>query len=289
VYHAPNYLVPILAFPEKKPHRTRCVVTIHDVIPLLFPDAAPRSRKSRLFPLYRRLMLDIAARADAIVADSHASRADVIRELAIPPAGSGKVRAIHCGVGDRFLAAPSLPRNPVASPNLLYVGRSDPYKNLVGLIEAFAAARRQAPSLRLSIVGPRDPRYPEPARRAAELGVADAVVWRGYLTDEDLVHAYRQASALVLPSRYEGFGLPVVEAMACGTPVLCSDIPVLREIAGEAALFTNPDDTAALAAALVRIVTDAPLRAQLIARGLAQARQFTWVETARQTLALYRK
>jgi alpha-1,3-rhamnosyl/mannosyltransferase len=274
VYHSPNYLIPLLAFPRKRAHKTRCLVTIHDVIPLLFPDAAPRSRKSRLFPVYRRLMLDIAARADAIVADSEASRTDVVRELRIPPDRTGKARAIYCGVGERFFNAAETPRDASAPPTLLYVGRSDPYKNLAGLIEAFALAH---------------PRYPQPARGRAALGVPDAVTWQGYLTDAALVQTYRQATALVLPSRYEGFGLPVVEAMACGTPVLCNDIPVLREIANEAALFVNADDVPSFGEAIVRMVTDAPLRARLTAQGLARARQFTWEETARRTIALYRE
>jgi glycosyltransferase involved in cell wall biosynthesis len=288
VFHSTNYMIPLAAFPRRKPGRIGCVVTVHDVIPLLFPEAAPRSRKSRVFALYRRLMIEIGRRADRIVTVSETSRGDVIRQLRIPADRAAAVQAIHSGIGDMFRPAP--PTSPGPGRTILYVGRSDPYKNLFGLVEAFAAARaRCREPLRLVIVGPRDPRYPEPAQRALTLGVGAAVTWAGYLHDDALVAAYQQADVLAMPSRYEGFGFPVLEAMACGTPVVCSDIPTHREIAGDAAMFANPESTPELADALVRVLTDAALRRALAAQGLARAARFTWAATAARTLAVYRE
>jgi alpha-1,3-rhamnosyl/mannosyltransferase len=296
VFHSPNYMIPLCAFRRRPKRNVACVVTIHDVIPLIFSRHAPRSRKSRLYPLYRWLMLEIAARADGIISDSESSRADVIRHLRIPPPSESKVCAVPCGVAPHFRAGPESDDSPAASPDdtqaatVLYVGRSDPYKNLPLLVQAFATARKTSGlPLRLVIAGPRDFRYPDAENRARDLGVAHAVHWAGCLTDEALARTYRQAQMLVLFSRCEGFGLPVLEAMACGTPVICSDIPALRELAAGVALYVAPDDVAGLAKAMTRLATDAPLRRELSHNGAARAAMFTWTRTAERTLAVYRR
>jgi glycosyltransferase involved in cell wall biosynthesis len=115
------------------------------------------------------------------------------------------------------------------------------------------------------------------------------VSWSGYQTDADLVRSYQEAGVLVLPSRYEGFGLPALEAMACGTPVVCGDIPALREIAGDAALFVAPDDASEMAREIRRVLTDDALAADLSRRGIANARKYSWEQTARRTLDAYRR
>ena len=172
---------------------------------------------------------------------------------------------------------------------LLYVGRSDPYKNVTGLIRIFKAARERAPMpLRLCIAGSPDPRYPEAVRLAAELGLSDAVTWTGYLSDEALTALYRRADVLVHPSRYEGFGLQVAEAMASGTPVVCSRAGSLPEVAGDAALMFDPDDIDGFADAVVRVIVDERLSAALRAKGRVRAAGFTWARAARETLAVYR-
>ena len=293
VFHSTNYMIPLASFPRERMGSVRCVVTIHDLIPMLFPSATPRAIKSRFAPIYRRLMLEIGKRADRIVAVSEASRSDILQHLEIPPARHGDVRVIYNGVAETLQLPALARRRDPADPRprvILYVGRSDPYKNLVGLVEAFALARQQSPvPLALHIIGPPDPRYPEAARRVSELHQDGHVAWVGYKSNDELLRAYQEADVVALPSRYEGFGFPVVEAMACGTPVVCSDIPVLHEVAGDAALFVNPDDGQALASNLVRAVTDEALRTELIARGQDQARKFTWTDTARRTVALYKE
>lgn len=296
VFHSPNYMIPLAAFPRSRPGRTRAVVTIHDVIPLLFPDHAPRSRKSRFFFLYKWLMAEVARRADAIITVSETSRRDCLELLRVEPGRAGRVAAIPNGVSPRFRPAGGTPaprKDPAdtATPRTcLYVGRADPYKNLNALVRAFSLARSRLPfPLRLVIAGPLDERYPEAPALARDLGVAEHVAWTGYLSDADLVRHYQEADLLALPSRYEGFGLPVVEAMACGTPVLISNAGALREVAGDAALTADPDDIGAMAARLQDILMQPALADKMIAAGLARAAAFTWSRTAAETLALYRK
>jgi glycosyltransferase involved in cell wall biosynthesis len=289
IYHSPNYMIPLLAFPRHRGRRMKCVVTIHDVIPLIFPDHAPRSRKARVFPLYRRLMTEIGARADAIITDSRASRADAIEHLRIPPERAGIVKAVYCGVSGRFRRSePRAVRSPGAPRSVLYVGRSDPYKNLTTLVRAFAEARQICPfPVTLTLAGAPDPRYPEARELAERLGIRDAVRWTGYVSDDDLVALYREADVLAHPSRYEGFGLQVAEAMACGVPVVCSNAGSLPEVAGDAAILLPPDDAHGFAREIARVLTDPALAADLARRGRLRAGDFTWTQTAERTLAIY--
>lgn len=288
LYHSTNYMIPLPGF-SASAGRPRALATIHDVIPLLFPDHAPESRKARLFPLYRHLMRQIGRRTAAILTDSDASARDIIAQLDIPPGQRGKVHAIPCGVSERFRPpAARRPRAAGESRRILYVGRADPYKNLTTLVAAFAQVRPRLPfPARLILAGSPDPRYPDAERAAQDLGVRDHVEWTGYLADDALVRLYQDADVLAHPSRYEGFGLQVAEAMACGLPVVCSNAGSLPEVAGDAAVLLAPDDTAGFAAALGRVLTDSAFAQDLAARGLRRAPQFTWRRTAEATLAVY--
>lgn len=287
LYHAPNYLFPVLAFPPNRTGPTACVVTVHDVIPLAFPDHAPRARKRRLFPIYKRLMREVGRRADQLLTVSEASRNDVLHHLHIPAHRAGRVQTIYNGVAPRY-RPPSSPSSP-HPPTLLFVGRMDPYKNLPAVIEALARLRAgPVPEARLRVIGPPDDRYPEAPQRARALGLDSAIDWIGYASDQDLLTAYQQADVFVLPSRYEGFGLPVIEAMACGTPVICGNGGSLPEVAGAAAIQVHPDDIHGLTDALTRVLTDPSLAAHMHTQGLDQARRFSWETTARQTLQAYR-
>jgi len=291
VFHATNYMIPFLAFPRRRTGAVRCVTTIHDVIPLLFPDHGPRSRKTRLFALYRRVMIEAGARSDFILTDSRAAREDLLGPLRIPPAEADKVRAIYCGVAERFRSAAPPAARPAAGGDaavLLYVGRCDPYKNLPLAVRALAAARQACPGpVRLAVAGAPDPRYPEAIRLADRLGLRDAVHWLGYLPDEELVRAYQRADLLVHPSRYEGFGLQVAEALAAGLPVVCTNAGALPEVAGDAALLTDPGDEDGFVRNVVRVLREPELARDLSARGRRQAARFTWRRTAEQTLAVY--
>lgn len=285
VFHSPNYMIPLPAFPRRRRGRTRCVVTIHDLIPLIFPQFTPRALKTRLFPIYRRLMTEVGARADTILTVSESSRRDVIEHLGISTERHGDVIAVPNGVAPEYLPAE---KKHGAEKLVLYVGRFDPYKNVPALIDAFAKVRERCKEpVRLRIVGPADPRYPEAAARAQALGLDPFITWDGYTSDEGLVKAYQNADVFVLLSLYEGFGLTVLEAMACGTPVVCSIRSSLPEVAGSAALMVDPADPNQAADAIVRVLDDGKLAAELREKGVRQAAKFSWARTATMTLKAY--
>ena len=288
VFHSPNFMIPLLAFPVRRPHRTKCVTTVHDVIPLLFPNAAPRSKKARLFPIYRRLMIEIGRRSDVIITVSLASARDVTSQLRLQ-AGSQKVRTVYCGVNPRFQPAATPKRLTNTSVReILYVGRADPYKNLATLIRAFDRARRRLPfPVRLVVAGSPDSRYREAPELAERLELGQSVRWTGYLGDQELLDCYQQADLLVQPSRYEGFGLQVLEAMACGVPVICANAGSLPEVAGDAALMLDCDDVDGFTDRIVDVLTNADLVSEMCRKGMSQAANFSWSRTARQTLRLY--
>jgi glycosyltransferase involved in cell wall biosynthesis len=285
IFHSPNYMMPLLAFPRHCPGPTRCVVTIHDLIPLLFPQFTPKAIKTRWYPLYKRLMVEVGARADVILTVSKSSRYDVINHLGIPASRHDEVIVVPNGVASEYRPAE---RKRGAEKLMLYVGRFDPYKNVTGLIETFAKLReRYHGPIRLRIVGPPDPRYPEAPARARQLGLDPLITWEGYVSGEGLVKAYQDADVFVLLSFYEGFGLPVLEAMACGTLVVCSNRSSLPEVAGSAALLVDPDESVEAAEAIVRALEDVKLAAELRERGVRQAANFTWVRTADLTVKAY--
>ncbi len=279
VYHAPNYMMPLML-----PARIKRVVTIHDLIPLLFREYAPRSKKNRLFPVFKKIMQTVACRADRIIAVSGSTRDDIRKHLLNGRDGE-KISVIHEAANARHV--PAATREPRDHVEFLFVGRRDPYKNLPLLIKAFSELKQRHPSVRLRIIGPDDARYPEARTLAAQLNLNGAITWSGYVSDDGLIDAYQQTSVFVMPSNYEGFGLPVLEAMACGAPVICSNKSSLPEVAGDAALLIDPGDVATLVAAMDRMICEPDTRAEYARRGLARAAQFTWDETARRTLAVY--
>lgn len=285
IYHSTNFMVPLPAFPRRRPHAIRCVCNIHDLIPLVHPEFTPRALKTRFFPVYRLLMHEIARRVDGVVTGSESAKGDIVRRLGIPEA---RIVVAPDGVDERYVPGGGKPSAAGGLKTVLYVGRSDPYKNLAGLVEVFAQLVREGGvDARLRIVGSPDARYPEAGETARRLGVADRVEWSGYLDDAGLLKAYQDADALALLSKYEGFGLPVLEAMACGTPVVCSNAASLPEVAGTAARLVAPDDVAGAAAALKGILTDPAEAARLRAAGLAQARKFSWRTAAEAVLRVY--
>ena len=285
VYHSTNFMVPLPAFPRRRPHATKCLCNIHDLIPLVHPEFTPKALKTRFFSVYRALMHEIALRTDAVATGSESAKRDIVRLLGIP---EDRIAVAPDGVDGRYGPGGEKPSARGGPKTVLYVGRSDPYKNLPGLVEVFARlVREEGVDARLRIVGPPDARYPEAGETARRLGVVDRVERAGYLDDAGLVQAYRDADVLALLSRYEGFGLPVAEAMACGTPVVCSHAASLPEVAGNAARLVAPDDVAGAAAALKAVLTDPAEAARLRAAGLAQAKKFSWRTAAESILRLY--
>ena len=267
---------------------TRTLLTVHDLSFVRVPETASPPLKAYLDAVVPRSV----RRADHILADSHATRDDLIALYGTSPE---KITVLWSGVDARFAPIVDTARLQAVRaryrlpdrPFLLSVGTVQPRKNYVRLIEALARLRADLPDLGLVIAGGKgwleDPIYAALNR----FGLQDAVVFTGFAADDDLPALYTLAHAVALPSLYEGFGLPVLEAMACGTPVVTSKLSSLPEVAGDAALLVDPLDVDALTAALRRLVTDESLRATLRERGLARAATFTWERAARQLLGVY--
>lgn len=252
------------------------VTVVHDLLPLLFPAEYPRQQ------YYFRLVVPRILRASrVVVADSESTRRSIIRHFGLPP---GKVRVIYPGYDSSVFCRNgfdrSRPRDVV--PYLLYVGNLLPHKNLLRLLDALAILRRRQPC-QLIIRGEGRSAYRRTLQERVEtLGLGDVVTFLGYTAGERLRELYAHAACVLLPSLGEGFGLPVLEAMSCGTPVITSNTSSLPEVAGEAALMVDPYDAIALAEAIYRVLTDRDLGEDLRQRGLRRASAFTWRRTAEQ-------
>lgn len=283
VAHVPYWAAPLLS-------PVPVVVTVHDLIPLLFP----AYRGGVGGEVYLRLVSASARRATLVLTDSHASRRDIVRHLRIPPR---RVRTVYLAVGERFHPPQEHARRVVACkydlPDryFLYLGGFDVRKNVPVVLRSFALLSDRA--ARLVIAGrlpDRDtPLFPDPRRIAAELGIIGRVRFIGWVEEEEKPAIYSGATALLFPSQYEGFGLPPLEAISCGTPVIVSRRGSLPEVTGEGGLYVDdPDDASALARAMERLWDDPSLRARLSRAGLAHAARFSQRHTAKETLAAYR-
>jgi glycosyltransferase involved in cell wall biosynthesis len=269
------------------------VVTIHDLIPLLFPEY----RTGLWVRAYMGLVSAAARRAEHIIADSLCTQRDIVNLLGIP---EGRVTVVYLAAGDEFQPAAQdesdglvRGRYRLEAPYILYLGGFDRRKNLDGLLRAYALARTRygfphklAIAGRLPTVG--SPFTPDPRRMAHDLGPEGNVAFLGWVEEEDRAALYRGAALFVFPSLYEGFGLPLLEAMACGVPVVASDAGSLPEVVGEGGVLVNPRDVHSLAEAMGEVLSDGALARELAARALRQAQRFSWHKAARETLDIYR-
>ena len=267
----------------------RRLITVHDLTFLYYPQFL--TAESRHY--YNDQIKRAVCVADHISADSTATKDDLVRLLGVPPE---KVSVVLLAPDPLYrpleaaACAPILARHKLDPGFLLFTGTLEPRKNVTGLLTAYRALCDRKPSTPpLVLVGRRGWLYDEIFACIAALKLGDRVCFLENLPNEELVTLYNAAALLVLPSFYEGFGLTVLEAMACGTPVVCSERGSLPEIAGGAALLVNPDDLDGLASAMERALDDKPLRSQLRSRGFANAAQFSWEKTARETLEIYRR
>lgn len=264
------------------------VVTLYDAIAFHYPEGYPWFNNF----LHRRYIPAMVRNADRIFIGSAHARDDLRQFLGL---ASDQFDVVPFGVSSAFRPVPAVEAHAVAArygltgPYVLTIGAPQPRKNLVRLVEAFALARQQAPGLRLAIAGPNLWHYEGIAQQIRALGLGDSVAMLGYVPDADLPALYSAAQLFAFPSLYEGFGLPVIEAMACGTPVVCSNASSIPEVAGDAAVLVGPTDVGAIADAMLRIVQDPALGASLRQRGTAQAAHFTWQQAARQTLDGYQR
>jgi glycosyltransferase involved in cell wall biosynthesis len=282
LFHSPDFTLP----PTRR--GTRTLLTVHDLSFVRDPESAVPVLRAYLNQVVPRSV----ARADHVLADSQATRADLMALYGTP---AEKISVLYGGVNEAFqpvrdaavLRAARARYRLGQAPFILAVGTLQPRKNYTRLIQAFAQLGE--PDVNLVIAGGKGWMYEAIFAEVERLRLGERVIFAGFVADEDLPALYSAASVLAYPSTYEGFGLPILEAFACGTPVVTSTAACLPEVAGEAALLVPPTDVAALAEALGRAYGDQPTRDRLIQAGNARARQFTWRAAAGQLIELYHR
>lgn len=283
VVHSPHHTAPVLTL------GCRRVVTFHDLTFFILPERYPRARR-----LYFRSVSWTAAKvADRLICPSQVVMDDIVRLLHVSPA---KVRPIAEAAAPEFRpledkAALERFRLKYLLPEhyILSVGSLEPGKNRTTLLKAFAKLRRQGIEHKLVVAGQRAWKYRDDLHLVEELDLKGDVIFTGYIPEEEMPALYNAADLFVFPSLYEGFGLPVLEAMACGVPVVASNVSAIPEVAGDAALLIDPRDPDLLCDSLARVLKDDRLRATLRRRGLERAAQFSWEKAARETIEVYRE
>jgi glycosyltransferase involved in cell wall biosynthesis len=281
LYHSAYYMMPY------RPGMP-AVLTCYDLIPMVYP---------HYFTAWQRLVFRLAhglvlRSARQILAISEATKADLVHHLKVRPE---RVSVTPLAADAHFQPQTSdrvaTARQKYALPEqyILYVGSNKPHKNLPHLVQAYAHSQRQRPAAKIPLViaGPWDPRYPEAMIEAQQLDISAKVLFLGPVAEGDLPALYSGATLFVFPSLYEGFGLPVLEAMACGLPVACANVSSLPEVAGQAALLFQPDDAEAISAAITDLLSDVERRHALARQGLRRAAEFSWQRTAVLTLEVY--
>ena len=279
--HSPHFMLPL---------RRACpsLVTIHDVIYLACKEDLP----SRLGRFYYRAMMAAAVRAaDRIITDSEFSKHDIMRRL---NAGASQIEVIYPAVAPQFRKITDEARLQqvrsvygIRGEYLLYTGIFKPRKNHAGLLRAFRHLLRIAGDAQLVIAGPASEAVAELRCLAGDLGIAANVVFTGFVEELHLPALYSGAHLYACPSLYEGFGFTVLEAMACGVPVVCSTETSLPEVAGDAALYADPRNPERFGRALAEVWTNCELRDRLVQKGHKNLQRFSWAQTAEQTAALY--
>jgi len=282
LFHAPHYVLPPLV-------RCTSVVTIHDCIHLMFPQYLP----NRLAYTYAQTSIRLAARrATRILTVSESSKRDILRFVDTEPE---KIDVIYNAYDDRFAIDPReedvvrvRERFQLESEFVLYAGNVKPHKNLERLIEAFHLVRKRGlDHLKLVMIGDEISKYTALRRAVHHHQLHKYVRFLGYLPEVTLAVMYRLAGVFVFPSVYEGFGLPPLEAMASGTPVVTSNVSSLPEVAGDAAVLVDPYDPRAIADGIYRVLTDEQLRRDLRRKGVARAGMFSWEQSVRRVRAIY--
>ena len=284
--------VPYFASPLSPPLPT--LVTIHDLIPLVLPEY----RGSVWVRLYTSLVASAASQARLVLTDSEASKRDILTHLSIPDA---RVRVVYLApapqygpIEDRSVLDAVSRKYDLPKTFVLWLSAFDVRKNARGLLHAYtwvhSSLGKDYPLVMAGRLPAADTRFfPDPKRAARELGLKEVVRFPGWVDESDKPALYSLATVFAFPSYYEGFGLPILEAMACGTPVVTSNAASLPELAGSAAFQIDPHDTRHIGAAIIALCMQEDLHAEMREKGLARAARFTWEETARQTLAAYQQ
>ncbi|MBI1911576.1 MAG: glycosyltransferase family 4 protein [Deltaproteobacteria bacterium] len=278
--HYPSFNIPVV---NLKP----VVTTIHDLIYYVMPEACP----NKIAHYYARFMLNMAAkRSDSIITVSIYTKNDIVKHLGVSP---DKIKVIYHGVDEIYRPVKDAKtleavrkRYGIDGDYIFYAGNHQPRKNLRRLIEAFSILKNRK-DCRLVLTGKIDPRRAELYNSVKELGLDGRVLFIGPVPEEELPALYSMARMFVFPSLYEGFGLPPLEAMACGTPVITSNTTSLPEVVGNAGITIDPLNTKELAESMESILSSSSLRQELKEKGLKRAAEFSWERTARETLKVY--
>jgi len=281
LYHSPDFVLPPV-------RRARTLLTVHDLSFMRHPECSSPALYDYLINAVPRSV----ARADMVLADSAHTQRDVIELLGVP---AERTRVVYAGLEPTFVHVPdgparraALARYGIEPPYILGVGTLQPRKNFGRLIAAYQLVReRHKLPHRLVIAGGKGWLYEDILTATREAG--DAVLLSGYVDDSDLPALYSAADLFAFPSLYEGFGIPLLEAMGCGTPVLTSRASSLPEVAGDAALLVEPNDIESIAAGLWQLLSDETLRQQLVQRGHERTQRFTWAAAAQELLAAYQQ
>ncbi len=269
----------------------RLITSVLDVIPLVIPEYSPGFRGK----LYTSLVSSAARGSAHIITLTHASRLDIIEHLNIP---DEQITPIYLAPDDIYHPRLGSERDAEVKARfnlpdeyVFYIGGFDLRKQLNQLLLAYTYLQQE--NIPLVIAG-REPQwgtpmFPDMRHYAAELGISDLIHWIGYVEESDKPSLYRLARVFATPTRYEGFGLPIIEAMACGTPVVANEISCIPEIVGDGAYLVEPGNAREMGGAILALLHQAPLRATQINNGLAQATKYSWRKTAQQTLAVYER
>ncbi len=281
--HSPAYVTPMMK-------SCPTIITVHDMAYLLYPDKFVKA-----YRLYLKFWVPLSVkRADIVVTDSIQSKRDIVKLLKVP---EEKVEVIYLGVSELFRPVSDdekldAIRRKYNLPQefILYVGTIEPRKNIIELIYAYGEFKKKVgDTVKIVIGGKMGWLYDNIFEAIEGLGLKEDVIFTGYIADEDLPLVYNAAKVFVYPSLYEGFGLPPLEAMACGVPVVTSNTSSLPELVNGAGIMVNPDNPHELAEAIYNVLTNEELRKKMIKRGLEKAKKFTWEKTAKKTLEVYEK
>ncbi len=284
--HFPHFNVPISYFGN-------FIVTIHDLIHLFFP--GNNGSKLKL-GLYKAIIGRAVKRSKKIIAVSEATKNDIIKNFNVDPS---KVVVIYESVDkenyykikDRAVVESAIGKYgiPVDSKYILYTGVSRSHKNLLGLIRAFDLLLKKNPSLKLVLTGKKDPRYPEIDIEIQKLNLEKNIIRTGFVAEEDMVCLYNGASVFAFPSFYEGFGLPPLEAQACGVPVACSKVASIPEIVGEGGLYFDPKNIEDMANKIEILISYESKRQEIIQKGYENIKRFSWEKMGRETYEVYKE
>lgn len=280
VFHSPNFMIPFFV-----PKKIKVILTVHDIIPWKFPEYTPQAKKTKYYGLFKWVIKKCLNRADKVIVVSNTTADDLMECLDVK---REKISVVYNGLNSMYFEAKKT-KQPEYIDYILFVGRADPYKNMEGLIRAYAKLIKDK-NIRnkLLIVGEKDKRYPNVYSLVDDLGVSDNVVFYGYADKDELVQLYKNAFLFVLPSLYEGFGLPPLEAMASGVPVIVSNAPAILEVVGDNAIVVDSKDIDALTQAMSKVIADRNSYNDMVNNAKEYAKGFTIEKMAKETLEVYK-